>query len=53
MVRRELSDNFCHYTPAYDSLDGAAQWAQDSLALHARDKREHVYTRCATGQPAT
>jgi len=44
IVRRELSDNFCHYEPAYDSLDGAAGWARESLELHASDKREHVYS---------
>merc|ERR1719231_1681830 len=44
IVRRELADNFCFYQPQYDSLDGAAQWARDSLMLHASDKREHVYT---------
>ena len=30
--------------PAYDSLDGAAGWARESLELHASDKREHVYS---------
>ena len=44
IVRRELSDNFCFYQEHYDSLEGAAQWARDSLAVHATDKREHVYT---------
>uniref|UniRef100_A0A7S4ERN8 Deoxyribodipyrimidine photo-lyase n=2 Tax=Chrysotila carterae TaxID=13221 RepID=A0A7S4ERN8_CHRCT len=44
VVRRELSDNFVFYQPNYDSLDGAAGWARDSLELHAKDKREHVYT---------
>ena len=44
IVRRELADNFCFYQPNYDSLDGAAVWARDSLELHADDKREHTYT---------
>jgi len=44
VVRRELSDNFCHYNEKYDSLEGCAQWAQDSLKLHASDKRAHVYS---------
>jgi len=44
IVRRELADNFCHYQPHYDTLQGAAGWARDSLALHAADPREHVYT---------
>ncbi|KAG2489952.1 hypothetical protein HYH03_011582 [Edaphochlamys debaryana] len=45
VVRRELSDNFCHFTPNYDSLDCAAAWARESLDKHRTDKREHVYTR--------
>jgi deoxyribodipyrimidine photo-lyase len=43
VVRRELSDNFCFYQPRYDSLQGCAQWAQDSLALHAGDDRKKEY----------
>ncbi|KAG5187561.1 DNA photolyase, FAD-binding/Cryptochrome [Tribonema minus] len=45
VVRRELSDNFCFYNADYDSLAAAANWARDSLALHASDAREHTYTR--------
>ncbi|KAL1529069.1 hypothetical protein AB1Y20_000031 [Prymnesium parvum] len=44
IVRRELADNFCFYQPQYDSLEGAAGWARESLALHAADPREHVYS---------
>ena len=45
IVRRELSDNYVHYTPNdYDTLQGAAQWAQDSLELHSTDEREYLYT---------
>jgi deoxyribodipyrimidine photo-lyase len=44
VVRRELSDNFCFYNPRYDTLDGAAAWARDSLLKHESDPREHVYT---------
>jgi len=45
VVRRELADNFCWYSPKYDSLDGQKyDWAKDTLQLHAADKREHVYT---------
>ena len=40
-----MSDNFCHYQPHYDSLEGAAPWARDSLELHAADAREHLYSR--------
>ena len=45
VVRRELGDNYCFYNPLYDSLAGAAQWAQDSLELHTSDKREYLYSR--------
>ncbi len=45
VVRRELSDNFCMYNKKYQSLAGAPQWAQDSLARHAADHREFIYSR--------
>jgi deoxyribodipyrimidine photo-lyase len=45
LVRRELSDNFVYYSPDdYDSLEGAAGWARESLELHASDKREYLYS---------
>ena len=44
IVRRELSDNFCLYNPRYDSLDGAAGWARQSLEVHSADRRERVYS---------
>lgn len=44
IVRRELSDNFCLYNKHYDSLAGAKEWALTSLAKHAKDPREFVYT---------
>ncbi|GKY98098.1 hypothetical protein MPSEU_000767600 [Mayamaea pseudoterrestris] len=45
VVRRELSDNFLYYTPHhYDSLCGAAEWAQTSLREHASDTRNPCYT---------
>lgn len=34
IVRRELGDNFCFYNEHYDSIKGAAEWAQKSLELH-------------------
>lgn len=46
VVRRELSDNYVYYAPdTYDSLLGAAQWAQDSLELHSTDEREFLYSK--------
>lgn len=43
IVRKELADNYCFYTPNYDNLDGAWQWAKDTLAEHASDPREPLY----------
>lgn len=46
VIRRELSDNFCFYNQeGYDSLKGAASWAQETLHLHTKDKREYLYSR--------
>ncbi|KAI4327069.1 hypothetical protein L6164_019570 [Bauhinia variegata] len=45
IVRRELADNFCFYQPHYDSLQGAWEWARKTLLDHAKDKREHIYSR--------
>ncbi len=44
-VRKELSDNFCLYNPDYDTLAGAPQWAQKTLAGHAVDHRGFSYSR--------
>lgn len=44
VVRRELSDNFCYYNEKYDSIEGAPQWAQDTLRHHERDERERLYS---------
>uniref|UniRef100_A0A8B9VLW4 Deoxyribodipyrimidine photo-lyase n=1 Tax=Anas zonorhyncha TaxID=75864 RepID=A0A8B9VLW4_9AVES len=43
VVRRELADNFCYYNENYDSLQGAYDWAQTTLRLHAKDKRPFLY----------
>ncbi len=45
VIRRELSDNYCFYNTNYDKLTGAPDWAQKSLAKHAGDPREYVYSR--------
>lgn len=34
IVRRELSDNFCFYNENYDSMEGLAGWAQQTLNDH-------------------
>ncbi len=44
IVRRELADNFCLHTPDYDLASGYPAWARESLALHARDRREYLYS---------
>jgi deoxyribodipyrimidine photo-lyase len=44
IIRRELADNFCYFNDNYDSFDGFHKWAQDSLNLHRKDKRDYTYT---------
>jgi len=44
IVRRELSDNFCLYTPGYDSVEGFPDWARRTLLDHEADPREHLYS---------
>jgi deoxyribodipyrimidine photo-lyase len=43
IVRRELSDNFCHYCPEYDSVASFPDWARKSLEKHRRDPRPYEY----------
>ncbi len=43
IVRRELSDNFCYYAPAYDTIDSFPDWARQTLADHQSDPRPYVY----------
>jgi len=45
IVRRELSDNFCLYTPSYDSAEAFPVWARGTLDRHRSDRRDHTYTR--------
>ncbi|VEN43006.1 unnamed protein product [Callosobruchus maculatus] len=45
IVRRELTDNYCYYNQNYDNINGAANWAKETLKLHAKDKRTWTYTR--------
>jgi deoxyribodipyrimidine photo-lyase len=44
LVRRELSFNFVHYEPHYDSLMALPEWAGETLHEHESDPREHHYT---------
>ncbi len=41
---RELAINFVRYTPNYDSPGCAENWAKTTIAEHARDERERLYT---------
>lgn len=44
IVRRELSMNFVHYDPDYAAPACLPDWAKTTLAEHARDPREYVYS---------
>jgi deoxyribodipyrimidine photo-lyase len=44
IVRRELSDNFCFYNKAYDSVQGFPVWAKKDIELHRNDYREYLYS---------
>lgn len=45
VVRRELAINYCLRNPNYDSLAGCPDWARKTLAKHAGDNREHIYSK--------
>ena len=45
IVRRELADNYCFYNDRYDSTEAFPRWARESLAQHAGDRREYLYSR--------
>ncbi|XP_068137359.1 deoxyribodipyrimidine photo-lyase-like isoform X2 [Hyperolius riggenbachi] len=44
VVRRELADNFCYYNKNYDKVEGAYDWAKNTLNDHKKDKRTHIYS---------
>jgi deoxyribodipyrimidine photo-lyase len=41
---RELAVNFVKYTPGYDTAECAEDWAKQTIAEHARDERERLYS---------
>jgi deoxyribodipyrimidine photo-lyase len=41
---RELSINFVHFNPLYDSIESAPDWAQRTLSAHAHDRRPVAYS---------
>lgn len=53
LVRRELAENYCHYCKDYDNLNGAWDWAKQTLAQHQMDKREYLYDLEAFEQAKT
>ena len=42
---RELSINFVHFNPLYDSIESVPDWAHRTLGKHAQDKRPVIYSR--------
>jgi deoxyribodipyrimidine photo-lyase len=44
IVRRELAFNYVFYNPKYDQYDALPNWALNTLRVHAKDKREYLYT---------
>ena len=42
---RELSINFVHFNPLYDSIESAPDWAHRTLSQHAHDRRPEHYSR--------
>jgi deoxyribodipyrimidine photo-lyase len=44
IVWRELAVNFVKYTANYDTADCAEDWAKKTIAEHARDERERLYS---------
>src|SRR3984885_2865458 len=45
IVRRELAFNFARFTEHPESLHSLPDWARKTLARHARDKRDPIYSR--------
>jgi deoxyribodipyrimidine photo-lyase len=41
---RELAVNFVKYTANYDTADCAEDWAKKTIAEHAKDERERLYS---------
>ena len=53
IVRRELSWNFTHYNPNYDSFESLPNWALATLKKHADDPREFHYTQSNLEEAST
>jgi deoxyribodipyrimidine photo-lyase len=50
---RELAVNFVWHTQHYDAAACAEDWAKKTIAVHARDERERIYTRQQLEQAQT
>jgi deoxyribodipyrimidine photo-lyase len=44
IIRRELPMNFVFYEPHYDEYEALPEWARRTLAEHAADPRDPLYT---------
>jgi deoxyribodipyrimidine photo-lyase len=44
IVKKELADNFCYYTPDYDTMGAFPSWARRTLDEHRSDPREYIYS---------
>ena len=53
IVRRELAFNFARFTDHPESIDALPDWARKTLAKHARDKRDPLYSRDQLEQART
>jgi deoxyribodipyrimidine photo-lyase len=54
IVRRELAMNHVHFRPdTYDAFECLPDWARETLAEHADDEREYVYSRDELEQSET
>jgi deoxyribodipyrimidine photo-lyase len=45
IVRRELAQNFCEFTPRYDEYACLPAWARQTLDTHRGDERPHQYSQ--------
>jgi len=45
IIRRELSMNFVHRNPQYDTFACLPPWAKATLEAHAGDLREYIYSK--------
>ncbi|MCE9548145.1 MAG: deoxyribodipyrimidine photolyase, partial [Planctomycetia bacterium] len=50
---RELGFNMCHLRRDYDRYSSLPDWARETLATHAKDKREYIYSLAEFAAAAT